>query len=177
MTGNEIRYLDKVSIRMVKDAPLMSEHAVRTPEDAINVIGHYLSDMDREIFMVLNLMSDGKPINCNVVSQGAVNYTFVRPADFIKSTVLSNAASVIAIHNHPSGSLSPSAEDLEVTRRLINLCNMTGVNFLDHVIIGTNPDKYYSIRKQIPYMFEDLNERCTVNERNCCNKPGRKICR
>ncbi len=65
--------LEVVSIRLVKDAPLFSDHKLTTPQDAAKVVGDFLCEMDREVLCVINLKSDGTPINCSVVSIGAVN--------------------------------------------------------------------------------------------------------
>ncbi len=89
-----------------------------------------------------------KPINMNIVSIGTLNQSLAHPREILKSTILSNAESVMLFHNHPSGNcnLSPSAEDIALTDRMQKLCTLLGVPVLDHIIIG-NADRYYSFRE------------------------------
>ncbi len=89
--------LEMASIRLVKDAPLMSKEPVTRPEDAIALLGEYLSEMDREIICVINLRSDGCPINCSICSIGAVNQALAHPREILKTAILSNAANIILI--------------------------------------------------------------------------------
>ena len=67
--------IDKVSIRLVKDAPLMSTHRIKTPIDAVEVLGKDLCELDREVLCVVNLKSNGHPINCHIASMGVLNET------------------------------------------------------------------------------------------------------
>ena len=62
--------LEVVSVRLVKDAPLFSDHKITTPQDAVKVVGDFLCEMDREVLCIINLKSDGSPINCSIVSMG-----------------------------------------------------------------------------------------------------------
>lgn len=93
--------LDVVSIRLVKDAPIMSGHPIKHPEDAVALIGEHLCEMDREVVCVINLKTDGTPINCNIASIGAIDQTVVHPREILKSSILCNAAKIIMLHNHP----------------------------------------------------------------------------
>jgi len=110
--------LNVVSIRLVKDAPLLSEKPICNPKDAIELLGKHLCDMDREVLCIINMKSSGIPINCNFISMGAVDQTLAHPREIFKSCVLSNAASVLLLHNHPSGRLQPSKEDCMLTDRM-----------------------------------------------------------
>lgn len=140
--------LEVVSIRLVKDAPILSEQKIEKPEDAIAVIGNLLCEMDREIVCVVNLKADGTPINCHFASMGAVNQSIACPRELFKSSILSNAANMILLHNHPSGSLVPSKEDTVLTDRMIELCGMMGIPLLDHVIVGGDNREYFSFREK-----------------------------
>lgn len=116
MQDQEPFKLEVVSVRLVKDAPLFSDHKIKTPEDAIKVVGDFLCEMDREVLCVINLKSDGTPVNCNIVSMGAVNQTIAEPRELFKASILSNAAKMIIVHNHPSGELEPSRQDVLTTQ-------------------------------------------------------------
>ena len=138
--------MDQVSIRMVKEPPLLSDRPITGPESAVDIIGEYLGDFDREVMVLVNLRTDGKPINMNVMSIGTINASIACPREALKASILSNAAAVMLFHNHPSGSLSPSQEDIQITDRLQKLLDLAGIPLLDHIIIG-NGDRYYSFRE------------------------------
>ena len=143
MSGTEYE-LERISIRLVKDPPLLSDRPVRGPSDAVDLIHGFLHDFDRELMVVLNLKNDGTPINLNVMSVGTLGATVSNPREALKASILSNAAKVILFHNHPSGSLKPSAEDIATTDRMIRAYDMLGISLLDHIIIGGR-GSYYSM--------------------------------
>ena len=96
---NEFK-LDVVSVRLVKDAPVLSEHRIVTPEDAVDVVGKFLCEMDREVVCIVNLKGDNTPINLHIASIGAVNQAMAHPRELFKSSILSNAANMILLHCH-----------------------------------------------------------------------------
>ena len=140
--------LDVVSIRLNKDAPLMSGHPVKSPEDAVKLIGQELCEMDREVVCIINLKSDGTPINCTFASMGALDRSVAHPRELLKATILSNASTMIMIHNHPSGNLDPSIEDSILTDRMIKICDLVGVPLVDHIIVGGDNLDYFSFKEK-----------------------------
>ena len=143
--------LNQVAIRLVEMPPLLSDVPLDGPEAAVKVMADMLKDYDREVVAIVNMQSDGRPINMNIVSMGALDQSIAHPREILKSTILSNAASIMMVHNHPSNKLTPSAEDIATTARIKQLCDLVGVRFLDHIIVGPGKD-YYSFhqRDQIP---------------------------
>ena len=140
--------LDVVSIRLNKDAPLMSGHPVKSPEDAVKLIGQEFCEMDREVVCIINLKSDGTPINCTFASMGALDRSVAHPRELLKATILSNASTMIMIHNHPSGNLDPSIEDSILTDRMIKICDLVGVPLVDHIIVGGDNSDYFSFKEK-----------------------------
>lgn len=140
-------HLDKVAIRMVKEPPLFSEVPINSPQAAVKMMADTLKDYDREVFAIINFRPDLKPINVNFVSMGALDQSLVHPREAIKSMVLSNAASVMMVHNHTTGAVFPSKDDVAVTDRMAQLCSMLGLKLLDHVIVGPGND-YYSFQEK-----------------------------
>ena len=138
--------LDRVAIRMVKEPPLYSSEPLRSPEAAVKVIADMLRQYDREAFCIVNLRNDLSPINMNIVSTGTLNASLAHPREILKSAVLSNASATMLFHNHPSGNLTPSQEDIEITDRMSKLFAMAEMPILDHIIIG-NGDQYYSFKE------------------------------
>ena len=158
--------LEVVSIRLVKDVPLFSDHKITNPADAVKVLGDFLCEMDREVMCVINLRSDGTPINCNIVSMGSINQTIAEPKELFKASILSNAAGMIIVHNHPSGDLKPSKEDIMVTDRMLKLTELMGIRLTDHVIVGGDNSQYFSFCEnellQYPKIF--LSTDCNALE-------------
>lgn len=102
----------------------------------------YLAEETREHFLALHLDTKNHVICFDPVSIGSLNASIVHPREVFKSVLLSSAASIILIHNHPTGDPEPSSEDLAVTKRLKDGAELLGICLLDHIIIGTG--KYVS---------------------------------
>ncbi len=139
--------IDLVRIRMVPDRTLTTQEPVSTPMEAVDLITREFGDLDREVFMVLNLTCHLQVINLNICSMGTLNYTVVHPREVFKASILSNASAVLLIHNHPSGILEPSKEDIDLTERIVSAGKILGIDVLDHLIIGTKEKAYTSLRE------------------------------
>jgi DNA repair protein RadC len=101
----------------------------------------FLKHETKEYFFSVHL--DGKNRICCIdeVSVGSLNQSIVHPREVFKTALLSSAAAIILLHNHPTGDPTPSSEDIEITRRLREAGELIGVKVLDHIIIG---DSYFS---------------------------------
>lgn len=137
--------LEQVAIRMVEQPPIYSNEPMNNPDVAIRVMNEFLSQMDRELFCIVNLQADLTPINMNIVSVGSLNEALINPREIFKSAILSNAHSMMLIHNHPSGNLTPSTSDIQTTARMQELGELMGISLVDHIITGRNGN-YYSFR-------------------------------
>lgn len=126
-----------VSLRLVKESSLLyKERSVRSPEDGYKLLKQFLEDADREHFIVVSLDTKNQPVAINICHIGSLNASIVHPREVMKSAILSNAASIIVGHNHPSGKVEPSKEDIEVTKRLVEAGKIIGIDVLDHIIVG-----------------------------------------
>ena len=137
--------LEQVAIRMVEQPSLYSKEPMNNPDAAIRVMNEFLSQMDRELFCIVNLQADLTPINMNIVSVGSLNEALINPREIFKSAILSNAHSMMLIHNHPSGNLTPSTSDIQTTARMQELGELMGISLVDHIITGRDGN-YYSFR-------------------------------
>lgn len=137
--------LEQVAIRMVEQPPIYSNEPMNNPDVAIRVMNEFLFQMDRELFCIVNLQADLTPINMNIVSVGSLNEALINPREIFKSAILSNAHSMMLIHNHPSGNLTPSTSDIQTTARMQELGELMGISLVDHIITGRNGN-YYSFR-------------------------------
>lgn len=140
--------IEVVNIRMVKEPSLYSTEKIKSPEDVLRIIAKELATYDREVFAVLNLKSNGQPINLNICSMGTLDSSMVSPREVFKSCILSNSAAFIAIHNHPSGNISPSQEDRDVTSRLLGCSELLGIKMLDHIVVAGESGSMYSFKNE-----------------------------
>lgn len=139
--------LDIVRVRIVPGLRLMSDSPITSPEEAVDFLTCQFRDLDREMFMVLNLTTDMKVINLDICSVGTLNYACVHPREVFKSSLLSNASHCLILHNHPSGSLVPSQPDIDVTNRLASAGKLLGIEVMDSLIIGPKEHTFTSLRR------------------------------
>lgn len=141
---SETNGLNIVNIRLVKEKNVFPDRKIGGINDVVEVMKSFLSDFDREVFCIVNLKTDGSVINMNIVSQGTLNSSIVSPREVFKSSILSNSASIIAFHNHPSGNVRPSREDYDTTKRLVECGEMLDIPLVDHVVVSAGGERIYS---------------------------------
>lgn len=139
---------------MVKEPPLYSAEPVSCPKDAVRLVQEMLQNYDREALVIVNLDNRGKPINLNIVSVGTLDSAIAHPREIMKAAILSNAASVLMIHNHPSGNVEPSAEDIRTTNNMYSICKLMDIPLRDHIIISGR-ERYFSFEEQGLFVFRD----------------------
>jgi len=136
-----------VTIRMVREATMLYNiRRVSSPSDAVELGKKFIQDSDREQLLLCCLDTKNQPVALNVVSIGSLNSSIVHPREVFKAAILSNAASVILFHNHPSGDTSPSSEDISITTRLKECGKLLGIELIDHIIIGD--ERYCSLKEK-----------------------------
>jgi DNA repair protein RadC len=156
------RGLPIVRVRLEQDRAIGKE-SVNTQDKAVEYIIREFADLDREVFMILNLDTALRPINLNVVSMGTLSETMVHPREVFKASILSNASSVICIHNHPGGDVTPSDPDIAVTNRLTECGKILGIEVADHLIIGGRDGTYFSFQESARANMQTMG--MTENER------------
>lgn len=109
---------------------------VMTPDDAVREARKKLKGKKREHFLVLCLNARNQLIRIDEVSSGSLSATVVHPREVFESAVDAHAASVIFVHNHPSGDTAASDDDIKLTRRLVEAGRIMGIEVLDHVIVS-----------------------------------------
>jgi DNA repair protein RadC len=132
--------------------PLAREggRCVRAPEEAANEMVE-IRDAAQEMFGVLCLNTRNHLLDKKIVSVGVADSCLVHPREVFRQAILTQSAAVIVCHNHPSGDCTPSAEDIRITRQLIQAGQVIGIKVLDHVIVGRpkegEPRWYLSLRE------------------------------
>ena len=140
--------IKEVRVRLAEGSHLYSDRQMDTPDAAVEVMKKELSQYDREVLVVVNLNSHLNPINFNIVSVGDLTSTIASIPNLLVSGILSNSSSFLVLHNHPSGDLTPSAEDITMTRRVIEAGNLIGIPCVDHIIVaGGNSGRILSMRE------------------------------
>lgn len=119
--------------------PMVREQAgtgITRPADVGRVLDD-LRTMSREVFAVLTLNTKNKLIDRHVAAVGTLDSCMVHPRDVFRQAIIDNASAVIVSHNHPSGDPSPSAEDVRLTRQLVEAGRILGIRVLDHIVLGS----------------------------------------
>lgn len=170
MADRDLRGLGRVKAQIVRAALDLARRMadetrdergifVRTPEDVAGVMRESTRGLDHERFWVLNLDTrnrlKGHP---REISRGILDSSLVHPREVFKPAIESGCAAVVLLHNHPSGDPSPSAEDIKLTRQLIQTGKVIGIKVLDHVILGRRtagqPRDFTSLRETGGVDFE-----------------------
>jgi DNA repair protein RadC len=118
---------------------------LRTPEAVYQHLRH-MSELNKEAFWGLYLDVKGRLVHDEVISLGTLTMNLVHPREVFRPAIEHSAASMILVHNHPSGDPTPSAEDLKVTRQLVEVGRLMDIEVLDHVIIGG--ESFVSLRRK-----------------------------
>jgi DNA repair protein RadC len=115
-------------------------------QDVFDAYSARLRDATQEIFTVILLDSKNRFLRAETVALGSLNQSVVHPREVFRPAIQEAAASVILIHNHPSGDPSPSDEDVRVTKRFVDAGKLLGIGVLDHIIVGEG--RYFSFFDQ-----------------------------
>ncbi|MGG4268034.1 RadC family protein [Peribacillus simplex] len=121
-------------------------YVIRSPEDGANYCMEEMRFLSQEHFVCLYLNTKNQVLQKTTVFIGSLNASIVHPREVFKEAFRRSAASIICLHNHPSGDPSPSREDIEVTKRLVECGKIIGIEVLDHIIIGEH--KYVSLKEK-----------------------------
>ncbi|WP_019914340.1 JAB domain-containing protein [Paenibacillus sp. HW567] len=138
--NNASKRIEFVSLRMVREKTslLYPQRIIRKPDDAAKLFRQFMENWDREVFCIMTLDTKNQPNAFQIISVGTLNASLVHPREVFKVCMLTNAASLMCFHNHPSGDPTPSQEDLIVNDRLCQSGRLLGVELLDHIIIGSD---------------------------------------
>jgi len=119
---------------------------VRSPKDVYALMYPKMREQKKEKFVTLYLDTKNQILKEELISVGSLNASIVHPREVFKSALMESSASVIMVHNHPSGDPSPSREDILVTEKLVEGGKLLGIDVLDHIIIGEG--RYVSLKDE-----------------------------
>ncbi|TKH04726.1 JAB domain-containing protein [Peribacillus simplex] len=132
--------------RRINNLNDQDRYVIRSPEDGANYCMEEMRFLSQEHFVCLYLNTKNQVLQKTTVFIGSLNASIVHPREVFKEAFKRSAASIICLHNHPSGDPSPSREDIEVTKRLVECGKIIGIEVLDHIIIGEH--KYVSLKEK-----------------------------
>ncbi|HEO8419890.1 MAG: DNA repair protein RadC [Niallia sp.] len=146
-TAKAIQLMAAIELgRRVSNLEFTDRYCIRSPEDAAKYMMNEMRFLSQEHFVCLYLNTKNQVMHKQVVFIGSLNASIVHPREVYKEAFRRSAASIICLHNHPSGDPSPSREDIEVTKRLVECGKIIGIDLLDHIIIGEN--KFISLKEK-----------------------------
>ena len=132
--------------RRIGNLTYNDRYIIRSPEDAANYVMNDMRFLSQEHFVCIYLSTKNQVIHQQTIFIGSLNASIVHPREVFKEAFRRSAASIICIHNHPSGDPGPSREDIEVTKRLVECGKIIGIEILDHLIIGDK--KFVSLKEK-----------------------------
>lgn len=132
--------------KRIRQLPPEDRYVIKSPEDVADFMMEEMRHLTQEHFVTLYLNTKNQVIHKQTIFIGSLNASIVHPREVYKEAFRYSAASIVCLHNHPSGEPTPSHEDIEVTKRLTECGRMIGIELLDHVIIGDQ--KYCSLKEK-----------------------------
>ena len=130
--------------RRVLNRGMGTEPSITSPADVLNELRH-IKDARKEYFVAVYLNARNQVLKTEVISVGSLNASLVHPREVYAPAVGISAASVILGHNHPSGDVTPSREDIDLTRRMVQAGEIMGIEVVDHLIVGS--ERFISMKE------------------------------
>lgn len=121
------------------------KRTIKSPEDVTNIFVNDMRFLEKEHFKVIFLNTKNEIIAYETISIGSLNSSIVHPREVFNRAIKKSSASLILLHNHPSGNPEPSKEDIHITKRLVEAGKIIGIEVLDHIIIGDG--EYFSLKE------------------------------
>ncbi|MNO12642.1 hypothetical protein D3C76_22550 [compost metagenome] len=119
---------------------------IRSPRDAADILMEQLRYLQKEHFVCLFLNTKNHIIAQETLSIGSLNASIVHPREVFRAAIKCSSASIVCVHNHPSGDPTPSSEDILITNRLCKAGEIVGIDVLDHIVIGDG--EFVSLKEQ-----------------------------
>lgn len=159
INGNQITVSDRKKLMIIKesyqDYAIESITKEETKVTSTRLCGEFflkqLTNEPQENLVMITLNTKNNVINYHKVFKGTLNSSTAHPRDIMRLAISDNAARIVIAHNHPSGETDPSSADLKFTSRLSEVGEITGIELLDHIIVGRNT--YLSLREDYSHYF------------------------
>lgn len=140
--------IDIVRVKLDTEKSIYSDENIDSPEKMVSVVGDEIKDLANECVLLANLNTKNQIINMSVISQGTISQSLLHPREIFNKAILSNASGVMLFHNHPSGDITPSKQDKDITEKIAFSGELLGIKLLDHIIVGAGNSEYFSFAKE-----------------------------
>ena len=153
--------IDIVRVKLDTEKSIYSDENIDSPEKMVSVVGDEIKDLANECVFLANLNTKNQIINMSVISQGTISQSLLHPREIFNKAILSNASGVMLFHNHPSGDITPSKQDKDITEKIAFSGELLGIKLLDHIIVGAGNSEYFSFAQEslIPNILTKENTR------------------
>ena len=153
--------IDIVRVKLDTEKSIYSDENIDSPEKMVSVVGSEIKELANECVLLANLNTKNQIINMSVISQGLINQSLLHPREVFNKAILSNASGVMLFHNHPSGDITPSKQDKDITEKIAFSGELLGIKLLDHIIVGAGNSEYFSFAQEnlIPDILTKENTR------------------
>ncbi len=142
-----IRFFRDVSQRISKRKAFADQPVISSASSLTDYLGAAMANLPEEQFRVVFLDNSNRILKDEVLSEGVEDQTAVYPRKVVKRALMLNATGIIVVHNHPTGQLTPSNADRNITKALANAAESLDLRFLDHIIVGREGKGYFSFRE------------------------------
>ncbi len=142
----ELKAALELGKRMILSAPDQQRPQIKSPADAAQLLMLEMGVLEQEEVRTLLLDTRNRVLSMPMIYRGSLNSTSMRMAEVFKDAIRANSAGLIVAHNHPSGDPSPSAEDVQVTRTLVQAGKLLDIDVLDHIVISQS--RYVSLKER-----------------------------
>lgn len=132
--------------RRIAKSTFSERITIRSPKDIANLMSEELRYLQKEHFVCLFLNTKNHVLAQETLSMGSLNASIVHPREVFRAAIKRSSASIVCVHNHPSGDPTPSPEDIQLTQRLVEAGTIIGIEVLDHVIIGDQ--RFISLKEE-----------------------------
>lgn len=146
-----MKRIPNYKIQLVREgSSLYNTNQITCPDDAAEIATAHFEELatDREVFSIMLLNVKNYVVGIHDVSVGSLTASVVHPREVFKAACLANAASIILMHNHPSGEADPRKEDIQITARLVQVGRMMDIPVFDHIIVGAYTGEYTSLKQK-----------------------------
>ena len=147
--GARKAFLLKTAIELgmrILNAPQERSPSISSPSEVYDLVRYNLQYQDKEHFIAVLVNTKNRVLTIDTASIGSLNSSIVHPREVFKTAIKLSAASIILCHNHPSGDPTPSREDMEVTKRIVQAGEIIGIKVLDHIVIGDSG--FFSLKEK-----------------------------
>ena len=127
--------MNEIRIKLVSREAVIGK-SIRTPKDVIDVMQDLIGDMSSEYYVVAFLDNNNRPLSFMVSGIGTINQTAINPTNTLQGALLQNAVKMMLFHNHPTGQVDPTTQDIITTKKFIISAKLVGIEVLDHVILN-----------------------------------------